>query len=65
MSRATIPLSWRAGRDQLAHAFYQSGRRDPLRAICGVALAPLRLAWPANAKCPDCVVATGGRIVAA
>jgi len=57
--------SWRAGRDQIAHAFQQEGRRDPLRTVCGIRLTPLRLAWPAVVKCPDCLAATGQRVIAA
>jgi hypothetical protein len=61
----TPGVSWRAGRNQIAHAWHQTGRRDPLRAMCGQPLTPLRLAWPAVVKCPDCLVATGQRGVPA
>lgn len=57
-------FEWRAGADQIGHAF-EGGRKPVSRALCGIPLPDIRLAWPPVVKCPDCLVHTGQKGVAA
>jgi hypothetical protein len=62
MSRGPLAdVRWRAGRDQIAHAFV----RGSVRNLCGCPVVAERLAWPPTARCPDCVSLSGLRPVAA
>lgn len=64
MTAKRIPIEWRAGADQISHAF-EGGRRPGKTTLCGLRVVDQRLAWPPVVKCPDCQSATGQKGVAA
>lgn len=62
MTRDPRPdLRWRAGADQIAHAFVKPGIRN----LCGSPVVAERLAWPPAMRCPDCLSLAGLPMVAA
>jgi hypothetical protein len=47
----TDKLHWRAGTDQIDHAY----RKGELRTLCGLRIIEERRSWPPTIKCHECI----------